>query len=381
MRSLHFITPLAQMDLAEWMVHPEPPLWLQGLGRSETRGFLYRSIYALVSALSFLHREKEGKIAAHHDLKPKNILVFGQDLMIADFGSSHLRPLAEGSETQRIPLGTYEYHPPEYWKDDGSQARLKHGRAFDIWSMGCIIIELATLLVHGWDSKKLSDFRDQRRQNPPETRPKVTHRGDDDCSFHNNLVVVKRWVYQLQADDGSQKLKSTLDLALQMMNETPESRLYAWEAELDLYNIQRPDDPLVTRLEDGSLCVQSPPQKHIPNRTQTPLHRAALKGDHERINELLDVGWPLNIRNQKGLTAWEILKQTQDSDFCENLSPRLAPTTSEKPANEEEGQDEVDQKQAIQPRGSEEDKALATIVRRQGGEFENAQTDGDERNN
>ncbi|KAL8910596.1 MAG: hypothetical protein Q9171_004135 [Xanthocarpia ochracea] len=350
MKSLHFITPLAQTDLAEWMVHPEPPPWLQGSEPSETRGFLYRSIYALVSGLSFLHRENKGTITAHHDLKPKNILVFGQDLKIADFGSSHLRPLAEGSETQRGPLGTYEYHPPEYWNDDGSPARLNHGRA------------------------------NQRRQNPHKTRLKVAGRDDNDCSFHNNRVVVKEWILELKADDnGSPKLNSTLDVARQMMNETPESRLYAWEAELDLYNIQRFDDPQVKKLENGSLCVQSP-QKHIPNRTQTPLHRAAHKGDQKRICELLDAKWSLSIRDHNDLTAWEVLEQNQDSDFCETLRPRLAPTTSEKPANEEQGQ-KFDQQRAIKAQVTEGNKELAKFAGRQEGEFGKAQTVGDERNN
>ncbi|KAL8878726.1 MAG: hypothetical protein Q9215_007157 [Flavoplaca cf. flavocitrina] len=368
-KSLHFITPLAQMDLAEWMMHPKPPPWLQRSEPSETRGFLYRSIYALVSGLSFLHRENKGTITAHHDLKPKNILVFGQDLKIADFGSSHLRPLAEGSETQRRPLGTYEYHPPEYWNDDGSQARLNHGRAFDIWSMGCIIIELATLIVHGWESEKLSGFRNQRQQNPHKTRPKVAGRDNKDCSFHNNRAVVRNWILELKAHDyGTPKLNSTLDVARQIMNETPESRLYTWEAELDLYMIQYPDDPQVKKLERGSLCVQSP-QKHIPSRTQTPLHRAAHKGNQKRICELLDAKWSLSIRDHNDLTAWDVLKQTQDSDFCETLRPRLAPTTSKKPANEEHGQ-KVDLEQAIKTQGSEEDKKLATIVGRQEGEFE-----------
>ncbi|KAL8976584.1 MAG: hypothetical protein Q9205_007435 [Flavoplaca limonia] len=370
MKTLHFLTPLAPMDLAEWMVHPKPPPWLQGSEPSETRGFLYRSIYALVSGLSFLHRENKGTITAHHDLKPKNILVFGQDLKIADFGSSHLRPLAEGSETQRRPLGTYEYHPPEYWNDDGFQARLNHGRAFDIWSMGCIIIELATLIVHGWESEKISGFRNQRQQNPHKTRPKVAKvvgRDDKDCSFHNNQAIVRNWILELKAHDyGSPKLISTLDVARQMMNETPESRLYAWEAELDLYMIQHPDDPQVKKLERGSLCVQSP-QKQIPDRTQTPLHRAAHKGDQKRLGELLDAEWSLSIRDHNELTAWEVLKQTQDSDFCETLRPRLAPNTSKKPENEEHGR-EVDQEQAVKAQGSEVDIKLATVVGRQEGE-------------
>lgn len=363
------------------MMLPQTPLWLQRLSRSDRRGCLYRFIYALVSGLSFLHREKDGLITAHHDLKPKNILVFGQNLMIADFGKSHLRHLDQGSETQNTTLGTYEYQPPEYLQDGISQTKLKHGRAFDVWSMGCIIIELATLVVHGWGSKKLSNFRNQRQQNPRKEIVGLTDRDGLDYSFHNNLAVVKEWVYQLQADDGSQKLKSTLDVALQMMTETRESRLYAWEAELDLYMIQHPDDRLVTKLENGSLCVQSPPpQKHIPNDTQTPLHRAAQKGDRGRICQLLEVGWSLSIRDHKGLTAWEVLKQTHDPDFCETLRPGLAPIPPKKPSNEEQGQ-KFDQEQAIKAQVTKEDKQLATFVGRQQGEFGKAHKFGIKRNN
>ncbi|KAL8714063.1 MAG: hypothetical protein Q9225_006638 [Loekoesia sp. 1 TL-2023] len=337
---LHFIFPLAEMDLYDWMTFSRPPPWVQKLPRLERRAYLYRSIYGLVSGLSFLHREKDGEITAHHDLKPTNILVFGEELKIADFGRSHLRPLADGSETQGASgLGTYEYHPPEYWKDDGSRAEVGHGRAFDVWSMGCIIFELATLIVHGWEAKKVPEFRTQRQENPHRNRPKVARDRPKDVSFHNNWNIVKEWVDQLQVDDGSEKLKSTLNVALQMMNQAPDSRLYAWEAELDLYNIQQPDDDQVTRLEKGGLKIQPPPPKRkIWNGTQTPLHRAAQKGDLERICQLDKHGWSLYIQDHEGLTTWDVSNRTQNPTFCENLRARLAPKTSEKAANEEQGQ-------------------------------------------
>ena len=337
--SLHFLFPLAEMDLADWMRKDQPPAWLQNLSPSERRGYLYRFIYGLVSGLSFLHREKDGTITAHHDLKPKNILVFGQELKIADFGRSHLRPLAQGSETQTTHLGTYEYQPPEYMKDDGTPAELNHGRAFDIWSMGCIIVELATLIVHGWESKKLIEFRNQRRDNPQKTRPKLADQHKPDDSFHNNWDVVKNWIHQLESEDGSQKLKWTLNVALQMMNQIRDERLYSWEAELDLYNIQQPDDGRVKRLEIESLCVQSPPpQRKVLNGTQTPLHRAAQKGDLERICQLFEAGWSLYIQDHKGLTAWDVLDRRDDDDFCNTVRERLDPHTPNNTVNEEQGQ-------------------------------------------
>ena len=336
---LHFVFPLAEMDLEDWITMPQPPDWLQELSQRRRRQSLYHFIYALVSGLAFLHREKDGKITAHHDLKPRNILVLGKELKIADFGRSHLRPSAEGSETQGSSgLGTYEYDPPEYWKDDGSSAGVKHGRAFDIWSMGCIIVELATLIVHGWESQKTTGFRDQRRSNTQKNRPELAKQYQHDPSFHNNQVVVREWIYQLQIDDGSPKLRATLNVALQMMNQTRDSRLYAWEAELDLYNIQKPDDNRVTRLEKGSLAIQPPPLRgKIWNGSQTPLHRAAQKGDLDRICQLSEAGWSLYIQDHEGSTTWDVANRTLESEFCERLHARLDPKISKKAVNEEQG--------------------------------------------
>jgi len=224
--TMHLIFPFANMDLEEWMTNPQPPDCLQGLPRSERRDYLYRCIYALVSGLSFLHREQGGIITAHHDLKPHNILVFEQELKLADLGRSHLRPSAEGSETENKLLGTYGYQPPEFWDDDGLHAPVKHGRMFDVW-MGCIIIELATLIVYDWEGDKVIHFREKRQKNPTKTRPKLLNlvrRQKGDKSFHNNWVVVKDWIRHLQVEDPHPKLKSTLNVALRMLDGNPSSR-------------------------------------------------------------------------------------------------------------------------------------------------------------
>lgn len=338
--TLHFIFPLAEKDLEEWMNCAQPPAWLQGLPKPERQAYLHRFIYALVSGLSFLHRVKDGTITAHHDLKPQNILVFGQELKIADFGRSHLRPLAKGSETEgSLGLGTYNYHPPEYWKENGDRAEEKHGRAFDVWSMGCIIIEIAILIVHGWGSEKVTEFRNQRRDNPKKGRPMLAKRYRYDESFHNNWAVVEYWIRQLQIEDGSQKWKSTLNVAVQMMTQSRDSRMYAWEAELDLYNIQQPDDDQVTRLEKGAPCVQpDSPQGRILNGTQTPLHRAAQKGDLGRLVQLFEAGWSLFVQDHEGLTALDVFNQSQDRYSCDALRARLAPKTPDKATNERQGQ-------------------------------------------
>lgn len=319
-RSLHLLFPLADEDLADWMARPEAPRWLREAGKEERRTYLYRGIYSLVSALSFIHRKKGGTTTAHHDLKPKNILVIQNQLKIADLGHSHLRSVDMGSETEpNRRLGTYEYHPPEYWQDDGSRAVMRHGRAFDVWSMGCIIVELATLIVFGWEAQKVREFRSRRRENKIKGRPSLAQsRGRPDDSFHNNLAVVEQWIDLLLAQDGSRALSSTLEVARNMMNSRPTERLYSWEAELDLYNIQYPDDDRLMRLEKGALCVQPPAAKGISN-VQTPLHRAAWKGDLERILQLIEAGWPLMAEDSQGLTILEIASRSGNSKFYSDL--------------------------------------------------------------
>ena len=336
--TLHLIEPLADKDLYDWMISSQPPAWLEGLPELERRAYLYRFIYALVSGLSFLHREKDGTITAHHDLKPRNILVIGQELCIADFGRSHLHPSAKGSETEATSgLGTYEYQPPEYWKEDGYRANVEHGRSFDVWSMGCIIIEIAILILYGWKDEKVTEFRNERRHNPKKGRPMLADRHTPDDSFHNNWVVVEEWIRKLQ-EKGTLKLKSTLDVALQMMTQSRGSRLYAWEAEMDLYNIQQPDYDRVKRLEKGALCVQPPPlSRKILNGTQTPLHRAARKGDREMLVKLYETGWSLYVQDHEGLTAIDVINQSPNAYSRNVLHECLAPRRPERATDESQG--------------------------------------------
>ena len=310
------------MDLAEWMELPHAP---DGFGESsKRRQILFRSIYELVCGLSFLHQEKNDRLTAHHDLKPKNMLVEGDHFTIADFGRSHLRPSELGSETSaRRGLGTYEYQPPEYWNDDGSRSKTPHGRSFDLWSLGCIIIEIATLIVYGWKPQKVAEFRERRRNNPAgkKDRPQLAILHPPDESFHNNWNVVKDWLHELRLEDTSNRLKSVLKIVTRMMHPLPGSRLYAWEAELDLVNVLYSDE---RQLEDWKSRVQPPPKQGIQSGTQTPLHRAARERDWDRFHQLLKLGWQENVRDDRNLTALDIIEQHRDDDLPETLCERLS---------------------------------------------------------
>ncbi|KAL8705252.1 MAG: hypothetical protein Q9201_001631 [Fulgogasparrea decipioides] len=300
-KTLHLIFPWADMDLKTWMACGPTQ---NSAEDAPIRIDLYRQIYALVSGLSYLHREIAGEFTSHHDIKPNNILVFGREFKLADFGNSHLRPLDVGSDTGRDPLGTYEYHPPEYWKDHGFRANKRHGRAFDAWAIGCVIIELAILIFHGWDSQHIEQFRKARLENHAKDRPMLLQ---DDSSFHNNQNIVDKWVEEIKYN-GSKRVTDLISVAEGLMAKDPRSRLYTWEAELDLYLIYHIDADRPKRLERNALCVQRPPRK-IPNGTSTPLHRAAQRKDCDRVKDLLEHGWPFFVQDRGGQTPADIIAQ------------------------------------------------------------------------
>ncbi|KAL6752624.1 kinase-like domain-containing protein [Haematococcus lacustris] len=90
----------------------------------------------ILRGLEYLHQKK----IMHRDIKGANILVDGQGTVkLADFGASKkiedLATVGSGSKSIR---GTPYWMAPEVIKQTG------HGRPADIWSLGCVVIEMAT---------------------------------------------------------------------------------------------------------------------------------------------------------------------------------------------------------------------------------------------
>jgi ankyrin repeat protein len=296
-KSLNMMFEYAEMNMEIWMSLEHTPQHLQSMDQAGRRKYLYNSMYELVSALSFLHRELDGMITAHHDLKPKNILLLGDTLKIGDLGGSQLISPTQGSETDG-PKGTFTYHPPEYWNDNGSRACRRHGRSFDMWSMGCILTEMATLVVYGWEQQQVRTYRERRSKAPQQRKLKrQSNEHQEDDSFHNHMNEVCAWIQQLKDTDGSRVLIESLGIAQGMLKSNPKDRLYSWEAELDLFELLHPDNPRVIRLEKGALCVQ-PPGKGALSGVHTPIHRAKLRGNQDRVNQLLQKGWSASVHHR-----------------------------------------------------------------------------------
>ena len=97
--------------------------------------FFKNIAFQILSGLNYLHQ----KMIIHRDLKLENILYDEEKklLKITDFGLS--RQFDYDISTQYTDVGTYPYKPPEL-----ILGLTHYSTSFDIWSLGCILVEICT---------------------------------------------------------------------------------------------------------------------------------------------------------------------------------------------------------------------------------------------
>lgn len=134
-----------------------------------SENILFQQLYGLSSAIEKLHDFTSDEyelhlIGCHYDLAPRNILVQHGRLLLADFGLSRLRP--ETSKSM-FKAGNGDYLAPECEMPHNENfVKGVVGRASDIWSFGCILLEILVHTVQRRDkAQAIMDFRKQRRRN------------------------------------------------------------------------------------------------------------------------------------------------------------------------------------------------------------------------
>lgn len=166
----YLIFPFAESNLREyWKATPVPEFsfhnvfWVLQQCRAITSGLhvVHEQRYTHASPGNSNHDE-QSRYGRHGDLKAENILWFPEGtelgrLVIADFGLTDFHKRSTRSD---IPAGhitgSPSYEPPELTLHE------KVSRAYDIWTLGCLYLELVTWLVAGWDA--LERFPDARRE-------------------------------------------------------------------------------------------------------------------------------------------------------------------------------------------------------------------------
>lgn len=153
------IFPWAEQDLdLYWDNHPRPDLNDVGLLR-----WISKQCLGIMEAISLVHNPTHlgaaEQFGRHGDIKAENILWYKGSkphdrgiLVISDFGLTAINSAKSRSMMPNNSAGlkvTPSYRPPECDTLDG-----KITRAFDIWTLGCLYLELVCWLLRGTRGKK-----------------------------------------------------------------------------------------------------------------------------------------------------------------------------------------------------------------------------------
>jgi len=129
--------------------------------------WLRDQMVGLAGALRAIHGPTAtGRIGYHHDIKTTNILFFGKDenyrLKLTDWGCAgfHDNYNAQAGSAATSRQGD-SYFPPEYMNAQPTS------RPHDVWSLGCVFVELLVWYHYGWgwtkpkiDPKGLWQFKE-----------------------------------------------------------------------------------------------------------------------------------------------------------------------------------------------------------------------------
>jgi serine/threonine protein kinase len=158
----YFIFPHAEATLEQYWeeLTPEPRMDL------DTVRWVSRNCAGIIAAIDHIHNPTSLSVVKrygrHGDIKPDNILWFRSSsnqsglLVVSDFGLTAFNRDTSRSNipNENIP-GVPGYRPPECDLEGGTISR-----AFDIWTLGCLYLELLTWLLGG--KKLLQEFQAKR---------------------------------------------------------------------------------------------------------------------------------------------------------------------------------------------------------------------------
>ena len=192
------MAPLATCNMAEYLRLPTDTV----------RPDLLRSwMRDLASGLEYIHAND----MRHREIRPAKILVNGDQILYSCFGISRDPSAMENNanpSTRKLNDPSYIYAAPE------AISRNKRLRSADIFSLGCVFLEMMTLAK----GRSVDSFRNFRASN-----------GDE--SFHANLGAVMSWIRELRS------LSRGISQAVQTADSTALARI---ESMLQPEHLKRP---------------------------------------------------------------------------------------------------------------------------------------------
>ncbi|KAI9762431.1 MAG: hypothetical protein M4579_000407 [Chaenotheca gracillima] len=175
----------------------------------KVRDFAGKKFQALfgctASAINYLHANK----IRHKDLKPGNILLTKDNVYVTDFGMSRDFSGASTSMSDGIERGTVKYSAPEVIRYE------PHGRAADIFSLGCIYLEMVVV----WARVPLSELKDVRSLG----RDMSFQANIDAISIFRHKIDTSARIYETDSETHTKQIM-VFDLIVGMMAQNPDTR-------------------------------------------------------------------------------------------------------------------------------------------------------------
>ncbi|KAK5635181.1 hypothetical protein RRF57_010893 [Xylaria bambusicola] len=158
-----------------------------------------RTFFGCLSRIvRLLHVDESVK---HKDIKPQNILVNERIVFFSDFGISRYFP--DGNSVTSGPSRhTRRYSAPEVVKSD------KRGRRADIFSLGCVFLEIITV-ISGHRVRELSAYLNEN---------------EEQRNYFENAAKVRSWIEEKLAKVLSPPDSGILSTIVKMLDHNPEKR-------------------------------------------------------------------------------------------------------------------------------------------------------------
>jgi len=232
------MTPIADMNLHEYLTSPQQNPILRKRSLPEFFG-------CLATALAYLHQQG----VRHNDIKPKNVLVKDSKVYLTDFGTSRSWGAEEVSTTIGLHEGfTERFSAPETYDTNGPR-----NRASDMWSLGCVFLEMATVLM----DHTLQDLDQFLSQN-----------GNLHFNYWANPDGVALWIEKLREDAPRNGDSAVLEWTQSILRVSPDDRLTAPQLR-GLIADHRSNDPYICRSCSSQHGLRPPETGIMPESTAT----------------------------------------------------------------------------------------------------------------
>ncbi|KAH6621169.1 kinase-like domain-containing protein [Chaetomium sp. MPI-SDFR-AT-0129] len=183
------------------------PGCLKKLEKQAQRQVVLSWIYCLAETVCFFH----GRGRAHGNIRPSTV-TFSKDnfVFLTGFTPFHITHLSGTTESPPFDREAYDYAAPEkvfalpssspgtlhHWLDNGDNdvhASPFNPQAADVYSLGCVILELVSFLF----KKQGRPFAAHRS-----AKHRAAGRGGpfSDASFHENVIQIESWMAELSQE-------------------------------------------------------------------------------------------------------------------------------------------------------------------------------------